>query len=124
MSGPLEKRRWHEWQAENQAFFNFRAGERVFEYTDNFSPTGWKVYDRIAQEQLRRIFVDLMESGESNQEDVDCLGWKYTVKFDVFHRDASTFANAPQHAIGYQVANHEKSTSTTRWIRLSTQAGH
>jgi len=61
--------------------------------------------------------------GESSMEDVDCLGWTYEVNFDVYHKDAATFANAPEQAIGVQYSNHEVSTEKKRWVRLTTHGG-
>ena len=53
-------------------------------------------------------------------EEVNCLGWRYDVKFDVFRKNRRDFANAPDDAIGYQFANHVISKYSKRWIRLTT----
>ena len=52
--------------------------------------------------------------------EVNCLGWTYDVKFDVFRTNRREFANAPDDAIGYQFANREISKNSKRWIRLTT----
>ena len=51
---------------------------------------------------------------------MNCLGWTYTVKFDLLRNNPEDFANAPDDAIGYQFANHVASTTSKRWIRLTT----
>ena len=106
--------RWNEWlltpAVKDQ--FTFEDGERIFEFSDSFSKTGWKPFDKSAQTQLRDIFRRMNE--------VNCLGWRYDVKFDVFRTNRMEFANAPDDAIGYQLANHEKSKSSKRCIRLTT----
>jgi len=104
--------------------FEYEAGESIFEFSDRYSRTGWKPYDLFSQGQLQRIFTDTTggSSGLLGQP-INCLGWDYSVKFDLFHDDRDAFLNAPRDAIGYQVANHEISRGTKRWIRLTTYPG-
>ena len=103
--------------------FEYQEGERVFEFSDSYSETGWKPYDLVSQGQLKRIFTEMMYGGSSPLTPINCLGWEYLVKFDLFHHDRDAFLNAPRDAIGYQVANHEISRGTMRWIRLTTYPG-
>ena len=79
-------------------------------------------YDLLSQDQLQRIFTN-MTGGSSTLTTINCLGWDYSVKFDLFHQDRDAFLNAPRDAIGYQVADHEISRGTKRWIRLTTYPG-
>ena len=120
--------RWDAWRLSPEVAdqFKFGDGERIFEFSDSFSKTGWKPFDKGAQMELRKIFLDFLtvdcqESvGGLESVEVDCLGWRYNVTFDPFHKDRKMFANAPDDAIGYQISNHAKSKTTKRWIRLIT----
>ena len=120
---PRTQSRWNEWlQTEAAGMFEYHEGERIFEFSDRYSRTGWKPYDLLSQGQLQRIFTD-MTGGSSTLTPINCLGWDYSVKFDLFHQDRDAFLNAPRDAIGYQVANHEIIRGTKRWIRLTTYPG-
>ena len=114
--------RWNEWLLTPEVAdqFTFEDGERIFEFSDSFSKTGWKPFDKSAQTQLRDIFRRMMYAESTLMNEVNCLGWRYDVKFDVFRTNRMEFANAPDDAIGYQLANHEKSKNSKRWIRLTT----
>ena len=118
--------RWNEWLLTPEVAdqFMFEDGERIFEFSDRYSRTGWKPYDQLTQGQLSRIFTDMI-GGSSGLlgEPINCLGWVYSVKFDLFHQDRDAFLNAPRDAIGYQVADHEIIRGTKRWIRLTTYPG-
>ena len=117
---PRTQSRWNEWlQTSAAGMFEYQEGERIFEFSDRYSRTGWKPYDLSSQGQLQRIFM----SGFSSDGTINCLGWVYSVKFDLLHDDRDAFLNAPRDAIGYQVANHEISRGTKRWIRLTTYPG-
>ena len=117
---PRTQSRWNEWlQTSAAGMFEYQEGERIFEFSDRYSRTGWKPYDLSSQGQLQRIFL----SGFSSDGPINCLGWVYSVKFDLLHDDRDAFLNAPRDAIGYQVANHEISRGTKRWIRLTTYPG-
>ena len=119
---PRTQSRWNEWlQTSAAGMFEYHEGDRVFEFSDRYSRTGWKPYDLLSQSQLQRIFTD-MTGGSSHLTAINCLGWEYAVKFDLFHQDRDAFLNAPRDAIGYQVANHEI-RGTKRWIRLTTYPG-
>ena len=120
---PRTQSRWNEWLQNSAAGkFEYHEGERIFEFSDSFSRTGWKPYDQLAQGQLYFIFTD-MTGGSSTLKPINCLGWDYSVKFDLFHRDGTAFVNAPKDTIGYQVALHEMTQGTKRWIRLTTYPG-
>ena len=121
---PRTQSRWNEWlQTSAAGMFEYQEGERIFEFSDRYSRTGWKPYDLAAQGQLQLIFRTGGSSGLLTTEPINCLGWVYSVKFDLFHDDRDAFLNAPRDAIGYQVANHEISRGTKRWIRLTTYPG-
>ena len=121
---PRTQSRWNEWLQTSAALgvFNFHEGDRVFEFSDHYSRTGWKQYDLLSQDQLRSIFTNTT-GGSSPLTTINCLGWDYSVKFDLFHQDRDAFLNAPRDAIGYQVADHEIIRGTKRWIRLTTYPG-
>ena len=120
--------RWNEWLLTPEVAdqFTFEDGERIFEFSDSFSKTGWKPFDKGAQLQLRDIFLDFTTANRQESVEglesvaVNCLGWTYDVTFDPFHKDRRMFANAPDDAIGYQYSNHAMSRNSKRWIRLTT----
>ena len=118
---PRTMSRWNEWLATPEVAnqFTFEKGERIFEFSDSYSRTGWKPYDRNSQMQLRTVFDNLNPAREATAE-VDCLGWNYVVKFDLFRNHSAYFVDAPAEAIGYQTANHERGNGNKRWIRLTT----
>ena len=118
---PRTMSRWNEWLATPEVAnqFTFEKGERIFEFSDSYSRTGWKPYDRNSQMQLRTVFDKLNPAWEATAE-VDCLGWNYFVKFDLFRKNPFDFVDAPAEAIGYQMANHECGKGKKRWIRLTT----
>ena len=121
-------RRWNQWLLSPGVAgqFTFEDGERIFEFSDSFSKTGWKPFDKGAQLQLRKIFLDFTTANRQESVEglesvaVNCLGWTYDVTFDVFHKNRRMFANAPDDAIGYQFSNHAMSRTSKRWIRLTT----
>ena len=121
------KIRWHEWQRLPQVLEQnvFHAGERVFEFSDEWSITGWKPHPKDAQEQLKLILEkNIITGGATNLEPVNCLDWEYLVKLDIYRSVREDFVDAPMDAIGYQCANHSASPKNTkRWIRLSTYPG-
>ena len=123
----LTMSRWDAWRLSPEVAdqFKFGDGERIFEFHDERSKTGWKPFDKGAQLQLRDIFLDFTTA--NRQESVEglcrkmlCLGWTYYVTFDVFHKNRRIFANAPDEAIGYQYSHLAMSRSSKRWIRLTT----
>ena len=110
--------RWSEWYLTmRKEYESFEDGERIFEFFDSGR---WKPYDKGAQTKLRELLLTSGSLGTTQAVDVDCLGWKYTVQFDLFHQDPAYFADAPVEAIGFQLSNHEKSKLKKRWIRLTT----
>ena len=110
--------RWNEWYlGVRKEYESFEDGERIFEFFDSGR---WKPYDKGAQTKLRELLLTSGSLGTTQAADVDCLDWKYTVQFDLFHQDPAYFADAPVEAIGFQLSNHEKSRDTKRWIRLTT----
>ena len=110
--------RWSEWYLTvRKEYESFEDGERIFEFFDSGR---WKPYDKGAQTKLRDFLLTSGSLGKTQAVDVDCLGWKYTVQFDLFHQDPAYFADAPVEAIGFQLSNHQKSRDTKRWIRLTT----
>ena len=114
--------RWNEWLLTPEVAdqFTFEDGERIFEFSDRYSRTGWKPFDKIAQLQLQALFRSCFPvSLESTTTKVNCLNWTYDVKFDLFHKNRREFANAPDEAIGYQFSSHQRSTNSKRWIRLT-----
>ena len=128
---PTQRRtmsRWNQWLLSPGVAgqFTFEDGERIFEFSDSFSKTGWKPFDKGAQLQLRDIFLDFTTANRQESVEglesvaVNCLGWTYDVTFDVFHKNRRMFANAPDDAIGYQFSNHAMSRTSKRWIRLTT----
>ena len=118
---PRSRSRWNEWYSENKDQYEFEDSERIFEFSDSYSRTGWKPFDKIAQLQLQALFRSCFPvSLKSTTTKVNCLNWTYDVKFDLFHENRREFANAPDEAIGYQFSNHQRSTNTKRWIRLTT----
>ena len=57
--------RWNQWlQTPGQV--TFREGDRVFEFSEDDSPTGWRPYDAAVQIQLRRLFLN-MTNGASRE---------------------------------------------------------
>lgn len=121
---PRSQNRWNEWLQTASRWYEFHEGDRIFEFSDRYSRTGWKQYDLLSQDQLKRIFTDhMIGGGRSTFYMIDCLGWNYSVKFDLFHQEREAFLNAPSDAIGYQVSNHEIIKGTKRWIRLTTYPG-
>ena len=118
---PRSRSRWNEWYSENKDQYEFEDSERIFEFSDSYSRTGWKPFDKSAQTQLRSLLRSCTHGSlESTTEEVNCLGWTYDVKFDAFRTNRMEFANAPDDAIGYQLANHGISKNSKRWIRLTT----
>ena len=83
-------RPWNRWlQEEARDQITFEKGERVFEFGDSHSWTGWKPFEACAQRQLRRMFCE-MQDVQSHLEPLDFLGWQYFVQFvDVFHESPS-----------------------------------
>ena len=95
--------RWKEWFSNPEVAdkYTFEDGERIFEFSDRYSRTGWKPFDKIAQLQLQALFRSCFPvSLESTTTKVNCLNWTYDVKFDLFHENPRDFANAPDDAIG------------------------
>ena len=109
--------RWNEWFLGAQEHYEFEDGQRIFEFSSDDGR--WKPYDKGAQAQLQAL-LSTCASGPSFATDVNCLGWNYTVKFDLDRENPRDFANAPDEAIGFQFANHEVSRLSKRWIRLTT----
>ena len=116
---------WYQWMEHQRAAgrYDFQYGSRVFEYTDSFAPRGWKQYDTVSQVELRRIFENMSLDFQTDQVPLDCMGWTYYVKFDIFHTNPQDFHSAPADAIGFQLSGHEASRNTKRWIRLVTFLG-
>ena len=116
--------RWNEWRNRPEVAdkYSCEDGERIFEFSDSFSRTGWKPYDKSAQQELRGIFRGCTSGSHEStfMVEVNCFGWKYWVTFDVFRENRGDFANAPDDAIGYQLSNHAISINTKRCIRLTT----
>ena len=115
--------RWNEWLLTPEVAdqFTFEDGERIFEFSDSFSKTGWKPFHKSDQTQLRDIFLRMKCAESTCSEEVNCLGWTYRVKIDPFRMHPRDFANAPDDAIGYQFANHAASPQNRkRWVRLTT----
>ena len=81
--------RWNEWLSTPEVAdqFTFEDGERIFEFSDSFSKTGWKPFDKSAQTQLRDIFLRMKCAESTCSEEVNCLGWTYDVKFDFFPQE-------------------------------------
>ena len=121
--GGSYKSRWNQW-LETQyvaGSFDYQHGDRIFEFSDNSAHRGWKPYDKDSQIMLRRIFSSEMNDNlETAQVPLNCLGWMYLVKFDLFHKTPQDFLCAPSDAIGFQLSSHEASDNTKRWIRLAT----
>ena len=114
--------RWKEWSSKPEVVeeYTFEYGERIVEFNDESSRTGWKPFNKSAQPKLRAI----MNAGPAAFTEVNCLGWTYKVIFDLFREnDPSEFVDAPDDAIGYQLTNHEKSVDKKRWIRLGVFRG-
>ena len=112
--------RWNEWllTPEMADQFTFPAGARIFEFSDSYSNTGWKPFNKSGQRQLREIFDRSKYYEFPFSHEINCFGWKYNVRFDLFRRNPDDFVNAPDDAIGYQfglLASIRK-----RWIRLTT----
>ncbi len=122
--GGRSKSCWIEWLEDQHLHggcFDFQAENRVFEYSDSFAPRGWKPYDMESQVDLQRIFhCEMNADFETHYCHLDCLGWSYLVKFDLFHNCLEDFHSAPSDAIGFQLSSHEASNNTKRWIRLAT----
>ncbi len=121
---PRTKSRWNEWlETAAGGKFDFQPGDRIFEFSDNLTPWGWrwKPYDKDGQVELQRIFSLMYSDFETPQVPLDCLGWTYRVKFDLFHNTRQDFHRAPLDAIGFQLSNHPVSNMSKRWIRLATK---
>ena len=116
------RRKWHEWEANVKKQCEFEVGERIFEFGGDW---GWTPFDRSAQAQLRVIFHRMLSTQDtvSQLEEINCFGCTNKVRFDLFHVFADRFTFAPGEAIGYQLANHDVSMNSKRWIRLTTFRG-
>ncbi len=117
------KSRWDQWQETQYVAgsFHYQNGDRIFEFSDNFACGGWLPYDKYSQIMLRRIFLSAMNENFERAHYLNCLGWMYLVKFDLFHKNSpQDFLCAPSDAIGFQLSSHEASDNTKRWIRLAT----
>ncbi len=121
---PRTKSRWNEWlETAAAGKFDFQPGDRIFEFSDNLTPWGWrwKPYDKDTQVELQKIFLSMNADFETAQVPLDCLGWTYQVKFDLFHNTRQDFHEAPLDAMGFQLSDHPVSKKSKRWILLATK---
>ena len=119
MEDPRTGSRWNQWlQTPGQV--TFRGGDRVFEFSDDDSPTGLEAVRCSLSDSSAAIVPEHDRRCVQRGQIVDCLGWAYVVKFDdVFRRRTALSAGAPEQAIGVQC---RPPASNLRRIRLTTHS--